>query len=68
LVNGYLFTVPKGRTSRVEGEGVPDLGTGQIQMSEPARLMSPPPSVVESTTNLLEQHAAGVSSKRRDTH
>jgi hypothetical protein len=68
VVNGYLFTVPKGGSAHAADGQISDLGTGQIQAPDQPRLMAQPPSVVESTTNLLERQAAGVSRKRRDTH
>jgi len=53
IVNGYLFTIPKGESSR---EYAPERSTGQLA-AERAQL-TPPPSVVERTTNLLEHERA----------
>jgi hypothetical protein len=74
VLNGYLFTVPERGSMRAPGDVSPVSDTSQLQNAAPPRLMTPPPSVVDSTTNLLEQQVAGASGtspasrKRRDTH
>jgi hypothetical protein len=64
LINAWHFTVPRGQEHGVRTAGPV---TGQLSSAESPRLMTPPPSVVESTTNLLEKQATNAP-RVRDTH
>jgi hypothetical protein len=66
VVNGLLFTLPPARSRRGDGGRAGDHEADQLEAPSRPSLMAPP-SVVESTTELLEREASR-SRRRRDTH
>lgn len=66
IVNALFLTVPRAAAGRGTGEQDAGPTTGRLQPPDQLRLMTPPGSVVENTTELLEREPARAP-QARDT-